>query len=149
MFTFAALANRFEFDLVAHRLDGTRLRADEDDPRRFQLGRKGRPFGEEAIAGMHRLGTCRLGGRHDRVGHEVALRRRRRPDAHRLVRHLDVQGIAVGVRIDGDRGDPHPLGGLHHPAGDLAAVGDEDFVEHQGVPRRPCLFLWTSPAPLK
>src|SRR3546814_3423097 len=29
-----------------------------------------------------------------------------------------------------DRGDPHRLGGAHHPTRDLAAIGDQDFLEH-------------------
>ena len=49
---------------------------------------------------------------------------------HRLVRHLDMQRVAVGVRIHGDRLDPHPPRGLDDPAGDLAAVRDQDLLEH-------------------
>ncbi len=55
---------------------------------------------------------------------------------HRLVRHFDVQPLAVGVGIDGDRLDPHLPRGLDDAAGDLATVGYQDFLEHfpLGVP---------------
>ena len=56
---------------------------------------------------------------------QIALARRRRPDMHRLVRHAHVQRLGVGVGIDRDRADPQPPRGADHPAGDLAAVGDE------------------------
>ena len=49
---------------------------------------------------------------------------------HRLVRHLDMKCIAIGVRIDGDRLDPHTARGLDNPAGDFAAICDQNFFEH-------------------
>ena len=55
---------------------------------------------------------------------------RRRADMHRLVGHLDVQRVPVGIGIDGDRLDAHAPRGLDDPAGDLAPVGDQDLVEH-------------------
>jgi hypothetical protein len=39
-----------------------------------------------------------------------------------------MQRVAVGVGIDGDRRDPHPARSLDHPAGDLAAIGDQYFL---------------------
>src|SRR3546814_5231463 len=41
-----------------------------------------------------------------------------------------MRGTRVGIRIDRDRGDPHRLGGAHHPTRDLAAIGDQDFLEN-------------------
>jgi hypothetical protein len=41
-----------------------------------------------------------------------------------------MQGVAVGFGIDGNRLDPHAAGSLDDPAGDLAAVCDQDFLEH-------------------
>ncbi|WP_372803835.1 hypothetical protein [Paracoccus seriniphilus] len=51
-----------------------------------------------------------------------------------LIGHFHMQGIAVGVGIDGHRRDAHLAGGLDDPAGDLTPVGNQDFLEH-GVPR--------------
>ncbi len=56
-----------------------------------------------------------------------------------FVGHLDVQRLAIGVGIDGDRLDAHLARGLDDAAGDLAAIGNEDFLEH--YPLAPCL-IW-------
>jgi hypothetical protein len=55
---------------------------------------------------------------------------------HRLVRHLDMQRVAVGVRIDRDRRDSQLSRGLDDPAGDLATIGDQDALEHARL--NPC-----------
>ena len=120
----------FRFDLVAHRTNGLGLGADEDDALLLENFAEGCPFGEEAIAGMHGLRAGLFAGFDDLLGDEVALRSGRRADVDRLIRHLDMHGIAVGVRIDGDGGNAHLPRRLDHPAGDLAAIGDQDFLEH-------------------
>ena len=51
-------------------------------------------------------------------------------DSDGLVGHLDMQRVLVGVGIDGDRLDAHLARGLDDAAGDLAAIGDQDFLEH-------------------
>src|SRR3546814_525475 len=38
--------------------------------------------------------------------------------------------IGVGLRVHRHRGDAEPARGADYPAGDFAAVGDEDLVEH-------------------
>ena len=76
------------------------------------------------------------------VDDEVTLRRRRRPDRDRHVGHLDMQGVAVGLGIDRDRLDAHAAGGFDDPAGDLAAVGNQDSLEHSGYETRvPVVWL--------
>jgi hypothetical protein len=47
----------------------------------------------------------------------------------RLVGDPDVQRVAVGLRVDGDRSDPELAERPEDPDGDLAAVGDEHFGE--------------------
>jgi hypothetical protein len=42
-----------------------------------------------------------------------------------------VHGVAVEVGVDGDRLDTELLTGADDPHGDLSAVGDQDFLEHQ------------------
>jgi len=55
---------------------------------------------------------------------------------HRLVGHLDMHGIAVGIGIDGDGSDAHPARRLDDAASDLAAIGDQDLGEHaDSIPR--------------
>ena len=57
-------------------------------------------------------------------------------DRYRLIGHLDVQPVAVGLGIDRHRLDAELPRRLDDAAGDLAAVGDEDLVEHELQP--PC-----------
>ena len=99
-------------------------------PSCFQRRAEGGALGQESVAGMDGFGAGRLAGRDDLFGDEIALRGRRRADMHRLVGHLDMHGVAVGVGIDGDRRDPHLPRRLDDAAGDLAAIGDQDFLEH-------------------
>src|SRR3546814_811950 len=49
---------------------------------------------------------------------------------HRLVGHLHERRARVGVRIDRDGRNTHAPRGLDDAAGDFAAVGDQDFLEH-------------------
>ena len=123
-------------DLVAHGRDRPGVGADEDDA--GLLERKGERFTlrQEAVARMHRLGAGLAAGLHDLIHQEVGLGRGRRPDRDGLVGHLHVQPVAVGLRVDRHRLDAELLGRLDDPAGDLATVGDQDFLEHETVP--PC-----------
>ncbi len=125
------MANFFEFDLVAHRFDGFAVRADEDDAGFGERLRESRAFGQETVTRMDRLGARRLGRRDDLVDDEIGLRRRGRADGDRLVGHFDMQGVLVGLGIDGDGLDAHAARGLDDPAGDFAAIGDENFFEHR------------------
>ena len=67
--TLAAFAAFFELDLVAHRLDGAGIGADEDDAGLGQRLREGGPFGKKAVARMHGLRAGRVAGFHDLVDH--------------------------------------------------------------------------------
>ena len=79
---------------------------------------------------MYRFGAGVLDRLHDLVDHDVGLVGGRRADVDSFIRHLHMQRIAVRIRIDGDRLDPHLFGRLDHAAGDFAAVGDQNFLEH-------------------
>ena len=63
-----------------------------------------------------------------------------------LVGHRDVARVAVGVGIDRDRLDAEPPRRLDDPAGDLAAIGDQDLGEHlayqSGSYRRGAACAW-------
>ena len=69
-------------------------------------------------------------GLHDFVDQQIGLRRGRRAQMHRLVGHLDMERVLVGVGIDGDRLDAHLAGRLDDAAGDFTAIGNQDFLEH-------------------
>ena len=118
------------FDLVAHRGDRAGIGTDEDDAGLGQRARKGFALRQEAVAGMHRLGAGLAAGLDDLLDHQIALGRRRRSDQHGLIGHFDMQRVAVGLGIDRDRLDTHAAGSLDDPAGDLAAVGDQNSFEH-------------------
>ena len=79
---------------------------------------------------MNRLRTSILRCLDDLVDAEIGLGRSRRADMHGLVRHIHMYGVIVRIGVDRHRPDPHGARGLHHTASNLAAIGDEDFVEH-------------------
>ncbi len=47
---------------------------------------------------------------------------------HRLVGHLHMQGLAVGIGMDRNGGDAHPARRLDHAAGDFAPVCNQNLV---------------------
>ncbi len=98
-------------------------------------------LGQEAVARMHGLGAGRLAGFDDLVHEQIGLRRRRRADVDGLVGHVDVQGIAIGVRIDRHRLDAHLARRLDDAAGDFAAVCDQNFLKHRPAPVLPVIFF--------
>ena len=125
------------FDLVAHRGDRVRIGPDEDDSGLLQRARKRLALRQETVAGMDGLGAGALAGIHDPVDQQVAFGGRRRPDRDRLIGHLDVERVAVGLGIHGYRLDPHVAGRLDDATGDLAAICDQNLFEHV------FLGLWT------
>jgi hypothetical protein len=124
------LRQLLRFDLVAHGGDGLGRRPDEDDARLLERRREGTVLRQEAIAGMHGLGAGLAAGFHDLVDQEVAFGGGRRADQHGVIGHFDVERIAVGLGIDGDGLDPHPPRRFDNPAGDLAAICDQNSLEH-------------------
>ena len=108
------------------------LGADEGDAVLGEDVGEARVLGEEAVAGMDRVGAGDLAGGEQGGDVEIGIARRRRADADALVGELDVHRLLVGGRIDGDRGDAELLGRAQHPERDFAAVGDQDFIEHAG-----------------
>ncbi len=118
-------------DLVAHDLDRLGWRA---DPHRAAGGdRPGEVgvLGEEAVAGVDRLGAAALDRAEDDVGVEVALGRGVPTQRVGLVGVPHVQRVTIEVGVDGDRADPELAAGAHHPNRDLAAVRDENFPEQR------------------
>src|SRR5262249_39276818 len=85
---------------------------------------------EKAIARMHGLRAGRLRGLDDALGAQVTLLRRRRPDVHGLVAGLHVLRVGVGVGVHGDGADTELARGRGHATGDLAAIGNQNLLEH-------------------
>jgi hypothetical protein len=113
------------------------LRTDEAD---IVLGEdlgEARILGQEAVARMHGIGAGDLAGRQQRRHVEIAVAGRRRADADAFVGEPDMHGVGVGGGMHRDRQDAELLAGAQHPQRDLAAIGDEDFVEHAPQNRDP------------
>ncbi len=72
-----ALGRALGLDLVAHDADVLRLGADEVDVVALQDLGEARVLGEEAVAGMHRVGAGDLAGRQQGGDVEIAVARRR------------------------------------------------------------------------
>ena len=97
-------------------------------------------LGQKAVARMYGLGARRLAGFDDLVHHKVGFGGRRGTDVDGLVGHVDVQRVAVGVRIDRHRLDSHLACGLDDAAGDLATICDQNFLEHRSPRSFPVIF---------
>ena len=85
---------------------------------------------EEPVAGVHGVGAAAFDDVEDGLGVEVALGGRLAAQGVGLVRQADVEGVSVEIGVHGHRGDAQLLAGTDDSDGDLAAVGDEDLVEH-------------------
>jgi hypothetical protein len=116
--------------LRPHRFDRAGGGADERDAGVLAGLGEIRVLGQEPITGVHRLGTGLGGGVEQLLDAQVALRGHRRAQQMRLVGLVDMRGVAIGLRVDADRDDPHLLQRAHHADGDLSAVRDEDLLEH-------------------
>jgi hypothetical protein len=58
---------------------------------------------------------------------EVALRRQRRPEQKRLIRHLDVHRPRICLGVHRHRGNTHRPQRPRDPHRDLAAISNENF----------------------
>ncbi len=74
------------FDLVAHRRDRLRRRADERDIVIGKQAREAFTLRQEAITGVDRLGTSLLARQQDRFGEQIGFGCGRRSQPHSLVR---------------------------------------------------------------
>src|SRR2546430_6979413 len=129
--------------LVAHLADLLPRRADEGDVRRaYDVGEFG-VLGEKAVAGVEGVRARDLGRGDDARNVQVAVARRRPPDAHVVVGEAGVEAVAIRLGVHGHRLDRQLLARTDHPQGDLPAVGDQHLLEHQGVmsPRRPAAVV--------
>ncbi len=97
---------------------------------------EGSPLRQEAVAGVHGFRAGRLARVDDQLGLEVGFRRRRRPQAYGLVGHLHMRRANVGIGINRDGLDAHAPRSADHPARNLPAICDQDFLEHQTRSRR-------------
>src|SRR6202023_578340 len=120
----------------SHRGDGRGGGAYENAPRvRARLGEL-RVFGEEAVARMDGLRPARAGGFDEALDAEVAVARRGGPDVQRLIRFTHMARAGVGVREHRDGAQPQPACGAEDAAGDFAAIGDQETLDHGALRSR-------------
>ena len=119
------------FGLQPHRLDRRGRRSDEHQPRLGTGAGEGFVLAQEAVTGVDGLGAGGPGRLDDAFPAQVAVPGRAAADMHGLVAGAHVLGVGVRIGIHGHRPDGHAACGSRHPAGDLAAVGDQNFIEHQ------------------
>src|SRR5512136_3012573 len=61
---------------------------------------------------------------------EITFAASRGSDTNSFVGKANMERIAVGFRINGNRGDAQFFAGANDPQGDLPAIGYKDFLEH-------------------
>ena len=117
-------------DLRSHLRDDVRRRPDEDQSGGRAGGRERRVLGEKSVARVDGIRARRARGLEQLRHAEVAVVRGRRPDGDRMIRRRDVPRRCVGGRVDGDALYPH-LGARADDADrNLAAVGDQEALDH-------------------
>ena len=65
-----------------------------------------------------------------RSAREVAVGTAGAADADGFVGQLHLEGLAVGLGVNGESLDAEFAAGAHDAQGDFAAVGDEDILNH-------------------
>ena len=119
--------------LVAHRRDRVRRRTDEHQPGTGHGAREVRVLGQEAVAGMDRVGARRTRCREDPVDAQVTLGRRFAAERDRLVTGGHMAAATVGIRVHGDRRDSHASRRARDPGDDLATVGHQQASQRHHV----------------
>lgn len=112
--------------LVAHRCDRVRPGANKDQPSHLDRGGEVRALGEEAVPGVDRLRIDPLGEFDQGIATQIALGRRRRTNAVRLIRLQYVGRKPIRLRVYGDRADATFAGSAGDANGNFATVRDQD-----------------------
>src|SRR5712691_3652663 len=115
---------------VAHQPDGLRLGADENEAALVHAFGKIRVFGEKSVARVNCLGVGHLRRADDGGYIEITRTGCRRSDAHRFVGELHVLRLAIGFGMHYHGLDAHVTAGALNAQGDLSAIGDQNFLEH-------------------
>ena len=79
---------------------------------------------------MNGVDVADLGRAQNAINLEITFRARRGPNADCFVRHLDMEGIDVGFRVNRQGPNPEFFAGTNHSQRDFAAVSNQDFLKH-------------------
>ena len=97
------LSEQLGLDLVAHRTDCVRRRADKGGARGLDGLAESGSLGKEAVARVHRLGTRLLDRVDQPVDAQVRVCRGGRTNADGLVGHRHMRCTSVGLTVHADR----------------------------------------------
>ena len=98
-------------------------------------------LGQESVAGVHRVGAGLLARLDELVDDEVGVGGRRATEREGLVGDPDVQGVAVRIGVDRDRGVAGVPTGPDHSDRDLATIGYEHLLHCCAPFARVCRFF--------
>jgi hypothetical protein len=118
--------------LQAERTHLLRRRPEEHDAVPFARLDEFRVLTQEPVSGVNRVGAGRLRGLENRRLIEIAFGRRRWSQQNGRVGLRDVRRVAVGLRVHRDRRHAQRPQRPDDPAGDRAAVRNQNAVEHRG-----------------
>ncbi len=113
--------------LVAEHVDGCRVRADPDQPGALYGAGKVGALGEKAVAGVHGIGAGALGDGQQLVDVQVGIGRALAVQGVGFVGVAHVQGIDIGIGVNGHGAHSVITTGAGDAHGDFTAVGDQDF----------------------
>ncbi len=94
---------------------------------------------------MDRLRAAGARRSDDAADVEVALARGRRTQAPRLIGRAHMAGPGIGIRIHRHRAQPEAPRGAEDAAGDLAAVGDQQALDHADIPSLERPYIRSTP----
>ncbi|MNS72731.1 hypothetical protein D3C72_1061510 [compost metagenome] len=116
------------FHLVAQPGDRFRRRADPGQAGIDHRAGKGFAFRQEAIAGMHGIGAAAARDLEQLGDIQVGVRRAVAVEAVGFVGQARVDCVDIGIGIDGNGGHAIVGAGADDANGDLATVGNQDFL---------------------
>jgi hypothetical protein len=119
--------------LGAHLAHRGRAGADEHETGGFDRFGEIGILRQKAVTGMDRFCARAFRSVEDHVAAQITLGRARTADMHGFVGLDHVLRVRVGIGIDGDGGDAESTAAANHATGDFAAVGDQDFAEHEAL----------------
>ena len=115
---------------LTHHADHVRRRADERNVRGLTDLGKVCVLRKETVAGMDGVYVGDFGGADNLRDIEIALGTARGPDANGFIGKTDVERMAIGFGIDGDRADAQLFARCKDAERNLTTIGNKDFLEH-------------------
>ena len=119
-------------NLIAQQRHCFRTRPDEGNLTVTTDGGELRVLREEPIARMNRVCLRAFCRRDDAINPEVTIRRRTWPDADRFVGPFQPRPIGICRRVNADRRDAEFPARSNNPQRNLAAIGDQNSIKHDG-----------------